>query len=344
MYHTFMTWQGYYDGRYDLWKWGWKVQSKTELFRKDVIQGSEILTFALREIHCAPNWRSLKRHQVCVLSQYVPEEGPRKGENWAGPRVIDFASGYNCQPMGTSDVQDIQCMALGCPGSPFFPTGMDNTDATSNYSPYTVMPLGDFGNGNQTQEAKCQGEFEQWSTCAATAEPAGTELCNPGDDTEDVVITVCHERCTCEPGYKYDSDNNCVSEYFCHMDPDKFAIWDLFDANDAWRDPVEVAQDESTMHTTATMLGANKKGKFSKCWDVYWNKDDERRIPFNNSQKMDRLPCHQAVRGPDSGESCVLDLYMYNQCTEPKENGRSSFLNKLSSTSNPEVISNGSII
>ena len=316
MYHTFMTWQGYYDDRHDLHQWGWYVRNKREFFKKDVVEGERILEIALREIHCAANWQSIaqyKQHHVCVLSQYTPQDGPRAGDIWGGPRMIDFAKGYNCLPLATSDVEQIQCMALGCNDD-----WNAGADLSSFSSPFVMLPLGDFGNTDKTQEAKCQGAYEQWNSCAATEQPQGVELCNPSDDDDSgsdtsVSITLCHERCTCEPGYKYNFNNTCVHADYCNTDEDNFVVWNLYDADGELRNPLDIAKDENKQFSFATTMGAHGNGEFSKCWDVYASANSKKRIDFGRQDYIqNRMPCYQAVRSKYHN----LNEHMYNQCID----------------------------
>ena len=316
MYHTFMTWQGYYDNRNDLHNWGWYAKTKRELFKNDVVDGKRILEISLREIHCAANWQSIaqyKQHHVCVLGQYVPEDGPRAGDIWGGPRVIDFAKGYNCLPVATSDVEEMQCMALHCTDNN--DSAASNSAATNN--PYTILPLSDFG--TTTQEAKCIGAFEQWNPCASTAQPEGDELCNPVDDSDDTIsITMCHERCECEPGYKYNSnmtDAVCVNADYCNIDEDTNYMWNRYDSLGDWRENTAIAMDLKAAMTHKTLLGANGDGKFSTCWDVKQSENSKARIPFGSEVAngfFHRMPCYQAMSAPDPA-----DRVMYNQCTAP---------------------------
>ena len=317
MYHSFMTWQGYYDKRNDVWQWGWKVQSKKDFFQKEVSKntrddGERILETALKDMHCATNWRSItqkQKHHVCVLGQYVPEDGPRKDETWPSPRVIDFAKGYHCLPVSTSDVGESECMAIGCTNDDWmipYDSNSASTNSASTTNPYTILPLSDFG----TQEAKCQGDFERWNSCASTADPEGDELCHPGDDSGDTVsITMCHERCECEPGYKYNSEMTCVNADYCNTDEDNFYIWKRYDALGNWRENTEIAQDLKALKTHKTLSGPHGDGKLSKCWDVKKTESSNGRIGFG--EKISRMPCHQAMTGaPDHN----LDKNMYNQC------------------------------
>ena len=317
MYHSFMTWQGYYDNRHDLSNWGWYIPSKKEFFKKEVSNitkddGKRILEISLREMHCATNWQSIaefKQHHVCVLGQYVPEDGPREGEIWAAPRVIDFASGYNCLPVATSDIGDSQCMAIGCTDDEWAIPYDSNSASTNN--PYTILPLSDFG--STTQEAKCQGDFERWNSCASTAEPEGDELCNPDDDSGDTIsVTMCHERCECEPGYKYNSnatDAVCVDADYCNTDEDDFYIWNRYDALGNWRENTEIAQDLKALKTHKTLSGPHGDGQLSKCWDVKKTENSNGRIGFG--EKIWRMPCHQALTGATDSN---LDKNLYNQC------------------------------